>query len=106
LHKTPLVSGAAIRFEGQVSVFDSRQADSPCYHCLYSETGEEPVNCATHGVVSPIVGIVGSMQALEAIKLIINIGECLQGRLLIIDGLAMQFNTLRLKKNPHCVVCG
>jgi molybdopterin/thiamine biosynthesis adenylyltransferase len=104
-HKTPLVSGAAIRFEGQVSVFDKRQADSPCYNCLYQDNGEEQVNCATHGVVSPIVGIVGSIQAMEAIKLIIGIGDNLMGRLLVIDGLAMEFNSLRLKKNPLCPSC-
>lgn len=104
-HKTPLVSGAAIRFEGQVSVFDKRQADSPCYNCLYQDNGEEQVNCATHGVVSPIVGIVGSIQAMEAIKLIIGIGDNLMGRLLVIDGLSMEFNSLRLKKNPLCQTC-
>ncbi|MFZ2726423.1 MAG: molybdopterin-synthase adenylyltransferase MoeB [Methylococcaceae bacterium] len=104
-HKTPLVSGAAIRFEGQVSVFDKRQADSPCYNCLYQDNGEEQVNCATHGVVSPIVGIVGSIQAMEAIKLIIGIGDNLMGRLLVIDGLAMEFTSLRLKKNPLCPSC-
>ena len=104
-HKTPLVSGAAIRFEGQVSVFDTRQAHSPCYNCLYQDNGEEQVNCATHGVVSPIVGIVGSIQAMEAIKLIIGIGDNLMGRLLVIDGLSMEFNTLRLKKNPLCPSC-
>lgn len=105
-HKTPLVSGAAIRFEGQVSVFDKRQIDSPCYNCLYQDNAEEQVNCATHGVVSPIVGIVGSIQAMEAIKLIIGMGDNLIGRLLVIDGLAMEFTSLRLRRNAQCGTCG
>ncbi len=85
--QTPLVSGAAIRFEGQVSVFTSGQNNSPCYNCLYSSDGEELQNCATNGVIAPITGIVGSIQALEAMKLILGIGETLTGRLLLIDGL-------------------
>ncbi len=103
--KTPLVSGAAIRFEGQVSVFTPSKNESPCYNCLYQSDGEELQTCSTNGVISPIVGIVGSIQALEAIKLIAKIGETLTGRLLVIDGLAMEFNTLKLKKNPHCLTC-
>ncbi len=103
--KTPLVSGAAIRFEGQVSVFTPSKTESPCYNCLYQSDGEELQTCSTNGVISPIVGIVGSIQALEAIKLIAEIGETLTGRLLVIDGLAMEFNTLKLKKNPHCLTC-
>jgi molybdopterin/thiamine biosynthesis adenylyltransferase len=104
--KKPLVSGAAIRFEGQVAVFNAQQADSPCYNCLYEETGEELQNCTTHGVIAPITGIVGSMQALEEIKIILNIGETLCGRLLVIDGLTTEVNTLRLKKNAGCPTCG
>jgi thiazole biosynthesis adenylyltransferase ThiF len=104
--KTPLVSGAAIRFEGQVSVFTSGKNESPCYNCLYQSDGEELQTCSTNGVISPIVGIVGSIQALEAIKLICGIGEILMGRLLVIDGLTMEFNTLKLRKNPKCVTCG
>lgn len=104
--KTPLVSGAAIRFEGQVSVFTSGKNESPCYNCLYQSDGEELQTCSTNGVISPIVGIVGSIQALEAIKLICEIGETLTGRLLVIDGLTMEFNTLKLRKNPHCKTCG
>ena len=88
-HKKPLVSGAAIRFEGQVSVFATND-DSPCYNCLYAESGEELQNCATNGVISPITGIIGSIQAMEAMKLIMNIGETLTGRLLLLDGLSMQ----------------
>ena len=104
--KTPLVSGAAIRFEGQVSVFTPNKNDSPCYNCLYQSGGEELQTCSTNGVISPIVGIVGSIQALEAIKLIAEIGETLTGRLLAIDGLTMEFNTLKLRKNKACLTCG
>jgi adenylyltransferase/sulfurtransferase len=101
----PLVSGAAIRFEGQVAVFTPRDNSSPCYNCLYQNDGEEAQNCATNGVISPITGIVGSIQALEAIKLIVGIGDTLTGRLLLIDGLTMEFNTLKLRKNPLCPTC-
>lgn len=103
--KTPLVSGAAIRFEGQVSVFTPGKNDSPCYNCLYQNDGEELQNCATNGVIAPITGIVGSIQALEAIKLIIGIGETLTGRLLLLDGLTMEWHTMCLKKNPRCPTC-
>ncbi len=100
-----LVSGAAIRFEGQVAVFTPHDNNSPCYNCLYQNDGEEAQNCATNGVISPITGIVGSIQALEAIKLIVGIGDTLTGRLLLIDGLTMEFNTLKLRKNPLCPTC-
>ncbi|MDO9212516.1 MAG: molybdopterin-synthase adenylyltransferase MoeB [Methylococcales bacterium] len=103
--QTPLVSGAAIRFEGQVSVFTSGQNNSPCYNCLYTSDGEELQNCATNGVIAPITGIVGSMQALEAMKLIMGVGETLTGRLLLIDGLTMEINTMRLRKNAKCPTC-
>lgn len=105
-YQKPLVSGAAIRFEGQVSVFMSGKNDSPCYNCLYQSEGEEMLNCATNGVIAPITGIVGSVQALEAIKLIIGIGNTLIGRLLLIDGLTMEFNTMKFRKNPACPTCG
>lgn len=104
--KTPLVSGAAIRFEGQVSVFVPGSDESPCYNCLYQSDGEELQNCARNGVIAPITGIVGSIQALEAMKLLMSIGETLTGRLLVIDGLSMDWQTLRLKKNPACPTCG
>lgn len=104
--QTALVSGAAIRFEGQVSVFTPGQHDSPCYNCLYSSDGEDLQNCATNGVIAPITGIVGSIQALEAMKLLMAIGKPLTGRLLLLDGLTMEWQTLRLKKNPHCPTCG
>jgi len=103
--QTPLVSGAAIRFEGQVSVFTPGKNDSPCYNCLYANDGEEQQNCATHGVIAPITGIVGSIQALEAMKLILAIGETLTGRLLLLDGLTMEWTTMRLRKNRNCPTC-
>ncbi|MGR9052998.1 MAG: HesA/MoeB/ThiF family protein [Gammaproteobacteria bacterium] len=105
VNRTPLVSGAAIRFEGQVSVFTPGLNESPCYNCLYHDTGEDLQNCATNGVIAPITGIVGSIQALEAIKLIIGAGETLTGRLLLLDGLNMEIKTLRLRKNPACPTC-
>ena len=104
-YKTPLVSGAAIRFEGQVSVFTSGDNNSPCYNCLYVDDGEEVQNCATNGVISPVTGIIGSIQAMEAIKLIVNIGEPLVGRLLLLDGLSMQWNEMKLRKNVNCPTC-
>ena len=106
IFQRPLVSGAAIRFEGQVSVFTPGLNDSPCYNCLYKNEGEEMQNCATNGVIAPITGIVGSIQALETMKLIINIGKVLTGRLLLIDGLTMNIKTMRFKKNPACPTCG
>jgi len=105
-HKTPLVSGAAIRFEGQVTVFTPGTDNSPCYNCLYADTGEEMQNCATNGVISPITGIIGSVQAMEAMKLILEIGEPLTGRLLLLDGLSMQWNEMKLRKNTQCPTCG
>ena len=104
--QTPLVSGAAIRFEGQVSVFTPGKDNSPCYNCLYSNEEEEQLNCATNGVIAPITGIVGSIQALEAMKLVMATGECLTGRLLLIDGLTMTINVMKFRKNPNCPTCG
>lgn len=104
-HKTPLVSGAAIRFEGQVSVFTPGKNNSPCYNCLYADTGEEMQNCASNGVFSPITGIIGSIQAMEAMKLVVGIGDSLVGRLLLLDGLSMQWNEMKLRKNEQCPTC-
>lgn len=104
-HQTPLVSGAAIRFEGQVTVFTPGKNNSPCYNCLYNSDGEELQNCATNGVIAPITGVVGSIQALETMKLIMDIGETLTGRLLLLDGLTMEWNTMKLRKNPNCPTC-
>lgn len=105
-NKTPLVSGAAIRFEGQVSVFTPGRNDSPCYNCLYQSDGEELQNCARNGVIAPITGIIGSIQALETMKLIVGAGEALVGRLLLLDGLTMEWQEMRLKKNKDCPTCG
>lgn len=106
-HRKPLVSGAAIRFDGQVSVYDMRQGDSPCYHCLFPEGEDaEEVRCAVMGVFAPLTGIVGTMQAAEALKLAAGIGETLIGRLLLIDALTMQWRTVRFKKDAGCPVCG
>ena len=105
--KKPLVSGAAIGFEGQITVFDFRHEDSPCYHCLFPDNGEESdLRCATNGVFAPLVGMIGTAQAAEALKLIMNIGESLQGRLLLLDALSMEWRTIKLSKDRACVVCG
>lgn len=104
--KVALVSAAAIQYEGQISVFDLRQQDSACYACLYNEDGgEENTNCSDNGILAPVVGILGSMQALEAIKLICDIGDTLKNRLLIFDALALQWRTMKLNKDMDCPVC-
>lgn len=104
--RKPLVSGAAVRFDGQVAVFDLRNGGSPCYSCLFPEHGEvEDVRCAVMGVFAPLTGIVGSIQAAEALKLLTGAGETLAGRLLLLDALAMQVRTIRLAKDPACSVC-
>ena len=105
-HRIPLVSGAAIRFEGQISVFDKRSNSSPCYNCLYPASGDEEETCSENGILAPVVGIIGSMQALEAIKLICGIGEPLVGRVLIFDALTMNWRSMQLKQDPACPVCG
>jgi molybdopterin/thiamine biosynthesis adenylyltransferase len=105
-HRVPLVSGAAIRFEGQISVFDKRRHDSPCYNCLYPVSGDEEETCSENGILAPVVGIIGSIQALEAIKIICAIGETLVGRLLILDALSMSWRSMQLKPDPACPVCG
>lgn len=105
--RKPLVSGAAINFEGQVTVFDMRSDSSPCYHCLFPEIGnEEGLRCAESGVFSPLVGIIGTTQAAEAMKLLMGIGQSLQGRLLLLDALHMEWRSLKLAKDPACKVCG
>ncbi len=102
----PLVSGAGVRFDGQLAVFDLRRADSPCYHCLFPEDAEtEETRCAVMGVFAPLTGIVGTLQAAEALKLIAGVGESLNGRLLMLDALGMQWRDIRLKKDPGCTVC-
>ena len=105
-HRRPLVSGAAVRFDGQVSVFDLRNERSPCYHCLFPENAElEEMRCAVMGVFAPVTGIIGTMQAAEALKLLTGVGETLNGRLLLLDALAMQWRTVKLAKDPSCPVC-
>jgi molybdopterin-synthase adenylyltransferase len=106
LHK-PLISGAAIRFDAQVAVFDLRKTDAPCYACLYPEDGEiEEVQCSTMGVFAPLTGVVGALQAMEAAKLVIGAGETLNGRLLLLDAKQSDWRTVRVKKDPACAVCG
>jgi adenylyltransferase/sulfurtransferase len=104
--KKPLVSGAAIRFDGQVAVFDPRVPDSPCYHCLFGEGEElEETRCAVMGVFAPLVGIVGATQAAEVLKLIAGVGETLAGRLLLLDAFAMRWREVRIPRDPACLVC-
>jgi molybdopterin/thiamine biosynthesis adenylyltransferase len=106
-HGKPLVSGAAIRMDGQLSVFDPRVPGNPCYACVFPEdSGVEETRCATMGVFAPLVGIVGTMQAAEALKLLTGLGSRLTGRLLMLDGRDMAFNEIALPQNPQCAVCG
>jgi adenylyltransferase/sulfurtransferase len=104
-HRTPLVSGAAIRLEGQVSVFTG-QPGSPCYHCLYPSEGQLDESCSANGVLAPLVGAIGSVQAIEAIKLLTGAGHPLVGRLLLLDALQMEWRSIKLNPDPACPVCG
>jgi adenylyltransferase/sulfurtransferase len=105
--KKPLVSGAAIRFDGQVAVFDARDPASPCYHCLFGEGEDmEEMRCAIMGVFAPVVGIVGATQAAEALKIVAGVGESLAGRLLMLDAFAMRWREVRVPRDPACAVCG
>jgi adenylyltransferase/sulfurtransferase len=105
--RKPLVSGAAIRFDGQVAVFDARDRANPCYHCLFGEGDEfEETRCATMGVFAPLVGIIGATQAGEALKLLAGAGRSLAGRLLLLDALTMEWREVRVVKDPRCPVCG
>jgi len=105
--RKPLVSGAAIRFDGQVSVFDARGGDQPCYSCLFPQDQQfEDVACAAMGVFAPLVGVVGAMQAAEALKLLMHVGQSLAGRLLMLDGLYMEWTSIAVARNEHCPVCG
>jgi molybdopterin-synthase adenylyltransferase len=102
----PLVSGAAIRFDGQLAVFDTRRNDSPCYHCLFPEGQDvEEVHCATMGVFAPLTGIVGTLQAAEALKLVGRFGTSMTGRLLLVDAGTMRLNEIRVPRDPGCPVC-
>ena len=103
----PLVSGAAIGFSGQLAVFDSRRADSPCYHCLFPDHADEPeLRCAEAGVFAPLVGVIGAMQAMEALKYLAQVGELLVGRLLLWDGLRADARVMKVPRDPACPVCG
>jgi molybdopterin/thiamine biosynthesis adenylyltransferase len=105
-HGRPLVSGAAIRFDGQISVFDPRRADSPCYACVFPpDQGFEETRCATMGVFAPLVGIIGTMQASEALRLLAGVGSSLAGRLQMLDGRSMEWNEMRVRRDPACRVC-
>lgn len=104
--RKPLVSGAAIRFEGQVATFTPGRNNSPCYHCLYGESGEAQETCDNAGVMGPLVGIIGSLQAAEAIKLLLGIGQSLAGRLLLFDALKSEFRELKLTRDENCPICG
>jgi adenylyltransferase/sulfurtransferase len=104
--KKPLVSGAAVRHEGQVVVFDSRDQNSPCYHCLYDDQATDSrLSCSENGVLSPLVGVIGAMQALEAIRLLAGYGESSAGSMLVFDGKYMEWRKLRIPKLPGCRVC-
>lgn len=105
-HKTTLVSGAAIRMEGQLSVYDFKSDNSPCYRCLYHEVEAQAETCSENGILGPVVGTIGSLQALEAIKAITGIGDSLQGHLLIFDAFTMDWRKMKLRKDPACPVCG
>lgn len=106
-HRKPLVSGAAIRFDGQVCVYDPRDANSPCYACVFPpDTTFEETRCATMGVFAPLVGIIGSIQASEALKLLSGAGRALTGRLLMLDGRAMEFTEMRIGRQATCTICG
>lgn len=103
-HGVPLISGAAIRMEGQIAVFDPRHDDSPCYRCLYPSASEGEMNCAENGVAAPLVGIIGSVQAMEALKLIAGVGTPLRGYVLYLDASAMEWHKLRLKRRADCPI--
>jgi len=104
--KKPLVSGAAIRLEGQVTTFRADQPDSPCYRCLYKDMDELAETCSETGVLAPVVGIIGSIQAVETLKVLTGVGQTLTGRLLILDAQTMEWREVRLRKDPDCPVCG
>ena len=105
-HRKPLVSGAAIRLDAQLTVFDLGKPDAPCYACLFPEDGEvEEVQCSVMGVLAPLTGVVGSMQAVEALKLLAGFGESLSGRMLMFDAGSAEWRSVRVKRDPACAVC-
>jgi adenylyltransferase/sulfurtransferase len=101
----PLISGAAIRMEGQVAVFDSRRPDGACYHCLFREGDEIEETCSQTGVMAPLLGVIGSVQAMEALKLLLGIGKSLHDRLLLLDALRMHWREVRIRRDPKCPIC-
>jgi adenylyltransferase/sulfurtransferase len=104
--RKPLVSGAAIRFDAQLMVFDLRKLDAPCYACLFPEDAEiEEVQCSQMGVFAPLTGVAGALQAMEAIKLVCGVGESLSGRLLLLDAMGAEWRTVRIARDPACAVC-
>ena len=104
--RKPLVSGAALRFDAQLAVFDLRAADSPCYACLFPEDGEvEEVQCSQMGVFAPLTGVIGAMQAMEALKLLAGIGESLSGKLVVFDAKSAEWRSVKVAKDPGCSVC-
>lgn len=106
-HGKPLVAGAVIQFDAQITVVDPRDAQSPCYACIFAPDADfEEVRCSTMGVLAPLVGVVGSLQAAEALKLVVGIGQSLSGRLLMLDGRSMEWSTMRVQRAPDCAVCG
>ncbi len=106
-HRKPLVSGAAIRMDGQVSVYDTRQAEAPCYACIFPpDQMPEETRCATLGVFAPLVGIIGTVQAAETLKILSGMGSQLAGRLLMLDGRALSWTDIRIQRDPSCLVCG
>jgi molybdopterin-synthase adenylyltransferase len=106
-HSVPLVSGAALRFDGQISTFDFRSAESPCYACVFPPDQEfEEIACSTMGVFAPTVGIIGAMQAAEALRVVGGFGETLAGRLMMLDSLRMEWNTMKITRQKDCAICG
>ncbi len=106
-HRVPLVSGAAIRMDAQLAVYDARDLKSPCYACIFPpDQAPEEVQCASLGVLAPLVGVVGSLQAMQAVKLLAGLGSRLTGRLQMLDGRSLEWNEVRLQRNPSCLVCG
>lgn len=103
--RTPLVSGAVIRFEGQVTVFKNQDMAAPCYHCLYPDAQDEQENCSENGVLGSVAGMVASVMATETIKVVVNIGQPISERLLLLDALAMEWRTVKFKQDPNCPVC-
>lgn len=102
---TPLVSAAVIRFEGQLSVFKGYKKNQPCYQCLYPSTGNNDESCVDNGILAPVAGVFGTMQALQALKVILNLGEQLTGKLMLVDALDLSFKTIQFNKDKHCTIC-